>query len=302
MIKAKCKCGHKVGVPDTYAGKRVKCAKCGGAISVPGGEAPDQSAFEERSAPVAAPARPRDHSPRSRRHQYEERAKSHRTHLFVALGLLFAVIVGIVVIVLANYDPNAGLPIASQDREPAKRPLFEDPAINPRGKTAPMNEDESFARPEDDTPIEITSTFDADANITTIQSTASPMTVGSRKLDLTIQAKHQGELREQGSVLEVRMRLKGDMKGLISGANSDEPTMVIDISGREHTFKPVAAAESDDRRDENGPEMLPAWVEYKLDSTTLLALKTVDSLRIKLAEQDASVSTSLIDLLRQLGM
>ncbi len=57
-IEVKCpSCQRKFRVPDKAAGKRIKCPKCTGAISVPAGQAPAASGGAPAStAPAVAPA------------------------------------------------------------------------------------------------------------------------------------------------------------------------------------------------------------------------------------------------------
>jgi hypothetical protein len=55
-IKVVCSCGAGFAAPDQYAGKKVKCPKCGGALSVPAAGAPNGvPAAAPRPAPSPAP-------------------------------------------------------------------------------------------------------------------------------------------------------------------------------------------------------------------------------------------------------
>ena len=46
MIKFRCKCGQKIGVPDDAAGKRCKCPKCSAISIVPTPESDVSPLFE----------------------------------------------------------------------------------------------------------------------------------------------------------------------------------------------------------------------------------------------------------------
>ena len=64
MIEAICSCGERYQVKDGYAGKRVRCLACSGAIAVPSKRASNERRLARSptvaTAPVAGAATPRN--------------------------------------------------------------------------------------------------------------------------------------------------------------------------------------------------------------------------------------------------
>lgn len=52
-IRFRCDCGHAIKVPGAYAGKRVKCPKCGAALKVPAAAAPAPAFVEAPDSDVS---------------------------------------------------------------------------------------------------------------------------------------------------------------------------------------------------------------------------------------------------------
>ena len=52
-IKVRCECGAGLTVPDTAAGKRIKCRKCGSPVAVPGGGQQKKAARKKAARPQA---------------------------------------------------------------------------------------------------------------------------------------------------------------------------------------------------------------------------------------------------------
>lgn len=58
MLKAHCRCGHRIAVSDQFAGKRVKCPKCSGPVQIPQPQAQAQVAASQASAKALPRPRP----------------------------------------------------------------------------------------------------------------------------------------------------------------------------------------------------------------------------------------------------
>lgn len=57
MIKFRCGCGQKIGVPEAVAGKRVKCPGCGNAVVVPAASAMTEAGAPQKPAAAPKPTR-----------------------------------------------------------------------------------------------------------------------------------------------------------------------------------------------------------------------------------------------------
>ena len=67
MVKFRCQCGQKIGVPDSYAGKRVRCPRCGNPARVPEatpGEMPSATVTRDAAVSPTPPATPKPIAPK----------------------------------------------------------------------------------------------------------------------------------------------------------------------------------------------------------------------------------------------
>lgn len=124
MFKLQCgNCGHKLAVPTTYAGQKIKCPKCTGPITVPASQPPakavasgrrptprpatPQAAYAPgRQGPGAYPAAPAPDIaadiPRPRRRHQTQRTPVNSTHMAIVIGgvvLLLAILVAVIIYV-----------------------------------------------------------------------------------------------------------------------------------------------------------------------------------------------------------
>lgn len=314
MLKVQCQCGHRLAVPDDFAGKRVKCPKCKGAVSVPKGGAAvatvPRRAMASPSVAVAAPATapgPRVH--RSRRHALERKQKSHNITVAVIAGAMVVLGLGLLLFIGSMNRPTdppapATNVAANQSAGPGTSPSSSLPAIRKTNATPATSTGEMAdgsrgdAAGENDEPAAnprftaasaapaiagTTSTFDADGDITTIQAQAMPLTVAGKTLQMTMTVTHDGRDVRTATQIGAQIRISGDFTGIISGANTDEPRLTIEADGRDEFFlPPTGRDESDARKGENGAEILPKWVEFSVGKSELKAIAHAKSLRTTL--------------------
>lgn len=320
MLKVQCQCGHRMAVPDDFAGKRVKCAKCKGAVAVPtAAGAAASPRHVSRAVPVAVAAESNEAAPsshtsearmqRSRRHAMERKRKSHNVTVAIVAGAMVVLGLGLLLFIgsmnrpadppasSVNVASNGGtndstkassLPRIekkkSSETESTEPMANQNTGASGEGESAQFNPSKEFTAGSASPAIAgTTATFDGDAGVTTIQCQPSPLKVGEKTLQMAMTVTHDGRDVRAATQVGALIRLTGDFTGLISGANSDEPRLTIEADGRDVTFQmPTAQGESDDRKGENGVVRLPKWVEYSLGKSELDAIAKSNTMRATL--------------------
>lgn len=348
MLKAQCRCGHRVAVADGYAGKRVKCPKCQGAILIPGGElaavgagkgaassAAGRAAARPANRPVGSPpahvARAAAQAPepvvessasrhaRAKRKAMEAKRKAHnRTVALVATVMVLAGLGAMLAIGILNKPAAKPVEVAQNTANDSSSAGTKNTTTSlPKPiarKTAPMASDESpdsgdtqppattdssdqpaattpnfVAASNGATPVATTATFDAGGNVTTITSQSTPIVVGEKTLQMVVTIKYDGKDLRAATDLGAGIRISGDFTGLATAGLPDEPRLTIEADAREFFVPPTARDDSNTRKKENGPEILPTWVEYSLGRAELLTIAQGKSLRV-------TISGTLVDL------
>jgi|WetSurMetagenome_2_1015567.scaffolds.fasta_scaffold333103_1 hypothetical protein len=173
MILFQCRCGKKLKVDDSFAGKRVKCGSCGERLVVPGGgNAPAPAAVEQppadgleglaqamKSAPrpsmiagkrQAAPAaKSTPATSISDRVSSRRAPKESNKGFLIALGvasLVLIVVVGLMFLARGGDTPD---PSAATDTAPPV--VKKKPAPTPTGTAAPTSTDAPAPTPTEAT-------------------------------------------------------------------------------------------------------------------------------------------------------
>lgn len=330
MLKVQCRCGHRVAVADSYAGKRVKCPKCQGPLAIPSPQLAGVAAASgqasrrpvgsppvhvSRAAAMAVPVEDDSVSEkrviRARRHALERKRKSHNTTVALIAGAMVVVGLGVMLYIGINHKPEPVVIVEGDTskpkaaaRESASTGLPRTISMNKSAATA-VGETQSSNDAETPTsdagddsvtiagqrftagssgavPVASTATFDAGGNVTTIKSQPTPILVGDKTLQMTVTVTHDGKKVQEALTLDAVIHVQGDFTGLASAGVPDEPRLTIEADAREFFLPPSKRDESDTRKKENGPEILPTWVEYALGRAELLTIATGKDLRITL--------------------
>ena len=162
MIKFRCAlCEQKVGVPDEYAGKQVKCPGCGQPLQVPGGQADDGHKLddvfsslvdaESIDGPMPEPAfNTVDHNPGS--------SNQVSVKLIALLGGGGGLVAALIVAAIVLFGGPSERPERDADRSTTNSPVAQAPTPEPQPQpqqpdTAdPPTDDSPGPDPVDDTP------------------------------------------------------------------------------------------------------------------------------------------------------